>query len=448
MQSADFLTLKPAIEEMLSANRWQELRDLLVWLPEPDIADLVTDVDEEKRIFILRLLPKSLLPTVFTYLDGKLKDDIINSLSDEEVRDILAGMAPDDRADFLVELSGKAIQKLLTLLTPEDRQESLQLLGYPEESVGRLMTTDYVSILPNWTVNEALDHVRLEGVDSETINVIYVVDTDWKLIGVMGLRRLILARPEEQIFNVMEKTIISVSALDDREEAIRKIRRYDVIALPVVDVKGVMLGIVTIDDLFDVAEEEVTEDFQKSAAVNPLHVGYRESSILSLYKKRVLWLLSLLGVSVITTGIISSQNTMLVSSIALASFIPLLTGAGGNTGSQSATLMIRAMATGDIRDRQWIKVLFREILIGCLLGATMGATSLLLGIFRGGWSLALIVSFSMMSIVILSGILGTLLPLILQRLRVDPAAASNPLITSVIDIIGLAIYFSVAALLL
>lgn len=448
MQSADFLTLKPAIEEMLSANRWQELRDLLVWLPEPDIADLVTDVDEEKRIFILRLLPKSLLPTVFTYLDGKLKDDIINSLSDEEVRDILAGMAPDDRADFLVELSGKAIQKLLTLLTPEDRQESLQLLGYPEESVGRLMTTDYVSILPNWTVNEALDHVRLEGVDSETINVIYVVDTDWKLIGVMGLRRLILARPEEQIFNVMEKTIISVSALDDREEAIRKIRRYDVIALPVVDVKGVMLGIVTIDDLFDVAEEEVTEDFQKSAAVNPLHVGYRESSILSLYKKRVLWLLSLLGVSVITTGIISSQNTMLVSSIALASFIPLLTGAGGNTGSQSATLMIRAMATGDIRDRQWIKVLFREILIGCLLGATMGATSLLLGIFRGGWSLALIVSFSMMSIVILSGILGTLLPLILQRLRVDPAAASNPLITSVIDIIGLAIYFSVAVLLL
>jgi len=448
MQSADFLTLKPTIEEMLAANRWQELRDLLVWFPEPDIADFVTDVNEEKRIFILRLLPKSLLPTVFTHLDDKLKDDIINSLSDEEVRVILAGMALDDLAGFLEELPGKTIQKLLTLLTPEDRQESLQLLGYPVDSAGRLMTTDYVAILPNWTVNEALDHIRLEGADSETINVIYVVDADRRLIGVMGLRRLILARPEEQVCNVMDKTIISVSAFDDREEAIRKIRRYDVIALPVVDVKGVMLGIVTIDDLFDVAEEEVTEDFQKSAAVNPLHVSYRESSILSLYRKRVLWLLSLLGVSVVTTGIISSRNTMLVSSIALASFIPLLTGAGGNTGSQSATLMIRAMTTGDIRDRQWIKVLFREILIGCLLGVTMGATSFLLAIFRGGWSLAVIVSFSMMSIVILSGILGILLPLILQHLCVDPAAASNPLIASVIDIIGLVIYFSVAALLL
>ncbi len=444
MRSADFLLLKPAIEEMLAANRWQELRDLLIWLPEPDIADLVTDADEEKRIFILRLLPKRLLPTVFAHLDGKLKADILNSLSEEEAQVILSGMAPDDRADFLEQLPGKAIQKLLTLLNPKDRQESLQLLGYPEESVGRLMTTDYVAILPNWTVNEALDHIRLEGVDSETINVIYVVDADWKLIGVMGLRRLILAGPEEHIGNVMEKTIISVSAFDDREEAIRIIRRYDVIALPVVDAKGVMLGIVTIDDLFDVAEEEVTEDFQKSAAVNPLDVSYRESSILSLYKKRVLWLLGLLGVSVVTTGIISSHNTLLASSIALASFIPLLTGAGGNTGSQSATLMIRAMTTGDIRERQWIEVVFREIVIGCLLGATMGATSLLLGIFRGGWRLALIVSLSMASIVILSGILGILLPLILQRLRVDPAAASNPLIASVIDIVGLVIYFSVA----
>jgi magnesium transporter len=446
MQS--FLLFKPEIEEMIAAHQWQDLKELLVELPEPDIADLITEMDEGKRIFILRLLPRTILPEVFAHLDVRLKDNILRALTDEETRIILAGMTPDDRADFLEELPGKAIQKLLTMLTPEDRREALQLLGYPAESVGRLMTPDYVAVLPDWTVNRALDHVRSEGKDSETINVIYVIDADWKLTGVISLRQLILARPDEWIRDIMEDAVISLSAFDDREEAVQKIRRYDVIALPVVDTNGIMLGIVTIDDLFDVAEEEVTEDIQKSAAVNPLKTSYRESSLWSLYGKRVLWLAGLLGVSVVTTGIISAQEDILASAIALAFFIPLLTGTGGNTGNQSATLMIRAMATGDIRDRQWIKAFFREIGIGCLLGATMGAASLLLGIFKAGWSIALVVSLTMVAIVIVSSILGILLPLILQRLRVDPAVASNPLIASVMDIVGLLIYFSIATLVM
>ncbi|MBN1663215.1 MAG: magnesium transporter [Deltaproteobacteria bacterium] len=446
MQS--FLLFKPEIEEMIASQQWQEIRELLVELPEPDIADLITEIDEGKRIFILRLLPRTILPEVFAHLEVKLKDDILRALTDEETRIILAGMTPDDRADFLEELPGKAIQKLLTLLTPEDRREALQLLGYPAESVGRLMTPDYVAVLPEWTVSTALDHVRSEGKDSETINVIYVIDADWRLIGVISLRQLILAKPEELISDIMEDTVINLSAFDDREKAVQKIRRYDVVALPVVDAAGVMLGIVTIDDLFDVAEEEVTEDIQKSAAVNPLKTSYRESSLWSLYGKRVLWLAGLLGVSVVTTGIISAQEEILTSAIALAFFIPLLTGTGGNTGNQSATLMIRAIATGDIRDRQWIKAFFREIGIGCLLGATMGAASLLLGIFKAGWSIALIVSLTMVTIVVVSSLLGILLPLILQRLRVDPAVASNPLIASVMDIVGLLIYFFIAALIM
>jgi magnesium transporter len=439
---------KPEIDEMIEGRKWRELKELLCELPEPDLADLLVDIGEKKRIVILRLLPRSLLPEVFSYLDISVKEDILQALTDEETRLILSGLTPDDRTDFLEELPGQAIQKVLNLLTPEDRHEALQLLGYPAESVGRLMTPDYVAVRPSWTVRQALDHIREKGRDSETINIIYVIDPLGKLIGVMGLRRLILAKPEDRLEQVMEDTIISISALSDREEAVQKIRRYDLVALPVVDAGGILLGIVTIDDLFDVAEEEVTEDFQKSAAVNPLKTSYRESSVLSLYGKRVIWLAALLGISVITTNIISSQVETLASAIALAFFIPLLIGTGGNTGAQSSTLMIRAMAIGDIRDRQWVGAVVREIGIGCLLGTTMGAASWVLGIFKGGWQIALIVSLAMVAIVITSSFLGVILPLILQRLRVDPAVASNPLIASMMDIIGLVIYFSIAAVVL
>ncbi len=444
----NFELFKPEIEEMIEGRRWQELHEVLSELPEPDLADLLVEIGEKKRIVILRLLPENLLPEVFACLDIKVKEDILNALTDEETRVILAGLTPDDRTDFLEELPGQAIQKVLNMLTPEDRQEALQLLGYPAESVGRLMTPDYVAVRPEWTVGQALDHIREKGRDSETINVIYVINIRWELLGVMSLRRLILAKPDERIEQIMEDAVISISALADREEAVQKIRRYDLVALPVVDAGGILLGIVTIDDLFDVAEEEVTEDFQKSAAVNPLKTSYRESSVLSLYGKRVLWLAALLGISVITTGIISSHVETIASAIALAFFIPLLIGTGGNTGAQSATLMIRALATGDIRDRQWIGAVMREIGIACLLGITMGAASWVLGIFKGGWQIALIVSLAMVAIVITSSVLGVVLPLILQRFRVDPAVSSNPLIASIMDIIGLVIYFSIAAVIL
>jgi magnesium transporter len=310
------------------------------------------------------------------------------------------------------------------------------------------VTPDYVAVRPEWTAEEALAHVRVKGMDSETINVVYVTDARWKLIGVLGLRRLILAEPSERIGEIMEESVISISALEDREMAVELIRRYDLVALPVADTNGILLGIVTIDDLFDVAVEEATEDFQKSAAVEPLKASYREATVLSLYGKRVTWLASLLGISIITTGIISSQTDTLETAIALAFFIPLLIGTGGNTGNQSATLMIRALATGDIRNRQWIKALLREIGIAVLLGATMGLASWVLGFLKGDFRIALIVSLAMVSIVIVSSILGVVLPVILLRLRIDPAVASNPLIASVMDIVGLLIYFNIAAAIL
>jgi magnesium transporter len=439
---------KRQIQDLIAGQCWDDLQGLLESLPAPDISDLVEDLDETHRIVVLRLLPQKLLPEVFSYLGERLQANLLGALTIEETRTILAELSPDDRAGFLEELPGQAIQKLLNLLSAEDRQETLQLLGYPEESVGRLMTPDYVAVRPDWTVEDALAHVRLKGMDSETINVIYVTDARWKLLGVLGLRRLILAELYERISEIMEELVISISALEDREMAVELIRRYDLVALPVTDANGILLGIVTIDDLFDVAVEEATEDFQKSAAVEPLKASYRGATVLSLYGKRVTWLASLLGISIITTGIISSQTDTLNSAIALAFFIPLLIGTGGNTGNQSATLMIRALATGDIRDRQWVKALLREIGIGMLLGITMGLASWVLGFFKGDSRIALIVSLAMVCIVIVSSVLGVVLPVILQRLRIDPAVASNPLIASVMDIMGLLIYFNIAAVIL
>ncbi|HOM07869.1 MAG TPA: magnesium transporter [Syntrophales bacterium] len=440
--------LRPEINELLAKQDWDSLREVLLEFPEQDIAELLQELDDERRLVLLRLLPRDILPEVFSYLDDTMKKDVMKAVTEEEIKIILAGMPPDDRTDFLETLPGRSIQMLVSLLSPDDRRETLQLLGYPAESVGRLMTPDYVAVRPEWTVQEALDHIRRKGLDSETINIIYVTDRYWHLLGVVGLRRLILARPDERIEEIMETNVVTISPLEDREKAVQTIQHYDVIALPVVDGDGVMLGIITVDDLFDVAVEEVTEDFQKSAAVKPLKTSYRESSALALYRKRVVWLASLLGISVVTTGIISWRAETLSSAIALAFFIPLLIGTGGNTGNQSSTLMIRALATGDIKDRQWINALFREIVIGCLLALTMGAASWILGLIKGGAQIAAIVSLSMMAIVIVSSLLGVVLPIVLQRFRIDPAVASNPLIASVMDIVGLLIYFQIATTIL
>ncbi len=310
------------------------------------------------------------------------------------------------------------------------------------------MTPDYVAVRPEWNIAQVLKHIRAIGIESESIDVIYVTDRSWKLLDALELRRLILAEPQQRIGDIMDHTFVSISALDDRETAVQRIRHYDLLALPVVDAHGVLLGIVTIDDLFDVAEEEVTEDFQKSAAVKPLRMSYRDSSAISLYGKRVSWLAALLGISIVTTGIIESHVSSLTSAIALTFFIPLLIGTGGNTGNQSATLIIRALATGDIHADQWMTAFMREVGIGILLGTTMGVASWMLGFLKGGSQIAIIVSAAMISIVIISSILGFALPLVLSRFGVDPAIASNPLIASVMDILGLLIYFSIASFII
>ncbi len=440
--------IKPDILELIEKKDWNQLKDVLSHWPAPDIADFLMDVEMPVRIFLFRSLPGKVSADVFSYLESRDKDELLQALSVDETRYLLADLSPDDRTELFEDLPGQVIQRLLNLLSPHDYLETVELLGYPEESVGRLMTPDYVAIRPSWTVEQALDHIRRLGKDSETINVIFITDESWRLIDSLGLRKLILANPTDTIEQLMDYRFISISALEDREKAVELINRYDLVALAVVDNEGILLGIVTVDDVIDVASQEITEDFQMAAAVTPLKESYSEASIWFLYRKRIGWLAFLLLVGLVSSTIIAHYEKTLSAAIVLTVFLPLLIDSGGNTGAQSSTLIVRAIAVGDVELVEWLRTLARELLLGMTLGATMGFISWFLGFFVGGFSISLIVASTMFSIVLVANIIGAALPLVLTRFGFDPAVASSPLITSIVDVIGLIIYLSIATYIL
>lgn len=440
------------ITELIAQRKWGELRERLSSLAAPEVADLMLDMDKADRALLFRLLPRDLSAEMFSFLEPEGRDSLLRDLTDQETRQLLANLSPDDRTDLLEELPGTITQRLLNLLSPEDLREARELLGYPEESVGRLMTPDYVAVRPDWTIGRALEHIRRQGRDSETINVVYVVDSSWKLLDALDLRRFILTDPSGTVDQIMDYTFISVPASEDREEAVRVMQRYDLIVLPVVDSAGVLLGIVTIDDILDVAQEETTEDFQRTASVAPLRVSYRSATIWTLYRKRIGWLAVLVLVNLLSSGVIAAYEETLASMIALAFFIPLIIDTGGNAGTQSAIILVRALSTGDIKLNQWLWAFGRELALGLIIGVTLGILGMGLGILRGDpgerFALGIVVFLTLTSILVLTNLLGMALPFVLTRLNLDPAAASGPLITSIADIVGLAIYFSIASWIL
>jgi len=436
------------IKELLSEMQLIELRQILSTWEAPDLADLLLVLDKHERALVFRLLPRQLAADVFSQLDPLRQNSLLQDLTDDETRQLLQNLKPDDRTTLFEELPGAATQKLLNLLDPESLREARQLLGYPPQSVGRLMTPDYIAVRSFWTIDRALEHIRKKGKELETINVIYVVDAKWKLIDAVELQRFILAEPDDTVEQIMDRRFTSIPAYADREEAVRVIQRHDLFSLPVVDSEGVLVGAVTIDDVLDVAQEEATEDFQKVAAIAPLGVSYRESTIWGLYRKRIGWLVTLVLVSLASSGVIAAYERTLESAIALAFFIPLLIASGGNAGAQSATLMIRALATGDINLTEWGWTVARELAIGLSLGITMGTAAWVLGLFRGGFDIAIVVGLTMVSIVIVANIIGVTLPFVLTKLGLDPAVASGPLITTLADATGLLIYFTVATMVL
>ena len=437
------------IEALIENGQLKALSEHLTRWAYPEVADLILRLDKPHQILVYRALPRDRAADVFAYFEPEDQDEVLEALTDADTRLLLEHLSPDDRTAMLEELPATVTRRLMQLLSPEDLAESRQLLGYPEESVGRLMTPDYIRIRAEWTCEQALAHIRKYGRDSEVFNILYVTDSAGKLVDIVRTRRLIMTDPSTIIEDLLNYNCISISAHDDREVAVERIQRYDVNALPVVDADGVLLGIVTVDDIFDVAEEEATEDIQKGAAVAPLETRYSVASPAQLFRKRIGWLLVLIFVNLISASVISNYEAYVMEFITLALFMPLVIASGGNCGAQSATLMVRAIATGDLELSDWLMAVGKELFVGLLLGGAMAVIAAFVGQLYGGDSkIALIVGLSMISIVFVANSFGALLPFALSRLKVDPAAASSPLITSVMDVLGLIIYFSIAVVVL
>ncbi|MBN2010044.1 magnesium transporter [candidate division KSB1 bacterium] len=441
--------LMPEIVELIKAKNWRTLKDMLIDWPEPDIADLLETLDYSEMAIVFRLLHKELAADVFSELEADRQLELIEQLNNDQLKSIIAELSPDDRTELFEDVPGKITQQLLQLLSPNDRNETLQLLGFPEDSVGRMMTPDYVSIQSNWTIDRALFHIRRNGRDAETINIVYITDDKGTLIDDIPLRRLILGDPQASVETIMDRNFVAINAHEDQERAARMIQHYNVTALPVIDQDGILLGIVTVDDIIDVIEEEVTEDVHKGASVLPLELSYEATSIWDLYRRRITWLSLLALAGFLSSSVISAFEHTLSAILALAFFIPVLIDSGGNTGSQSAMLIIRALAVGELTAKKWFVVMRKELAIGLMLGVTLGLVMFLWGNFwHGGREIGLVVGTAMVAIIFFANLMGGLLPLVLIKLKLDPAVVSSPLITTVIDATGLIIYFSIARAIL
>ncbi len=435
---------KPEVENLIRNRDWTRLKELATKWPIADVADLLVDLEKPDRVIMYRSLPRLLAAEVFAYLEVPLQDALLRDLSGEETRNLMENLAPDDRTALLEELPAKVTQRLLSFLRSEDLEQARELLGYPPESIGRLMTPDYVSARPDWTIDRTMKEIRDKGRDSETVNAIYVTDSGSRLLGSVALQQVVLGNPKDTMRGTMRAPALSLSAFEDREKAARLMERYDLAVLPVVDSQGALVGIVTGDDVFEVAEEETTEDFQKGAAVAPLRISMVDAKPSLLYKNRVGWLIFLAVMDLISGRLIAGFSDVIAKVVSLVSFLPLLIDSAGNTGSQSATLAIRAFAMGDIDHNDWRRIMLREIGLSLALGATLGATVMAISAFSVGPAVGLVVGSSMVIVVLLASIVGITIPFAFDKFGLDPAAASSPFVTSVADILGVIVYFLMA----
>lgn len=449
--------LQPEIRELIDSKNFVVLKEVFSHWPAADLAELLSGLDEDEQPVIFRLLPRELSAQTFEHLNIDAQKNLMANLGRKMVAGILNEMSPDDRTALLEELPGKLLNSMLGLLSKEERDIAKTLLGYPENSVGRLMTPDYISVRENFTVSQVLDYIRKKGHDSETMNVIYVVDKSGYMKAEVKIRQLLLSHPRKKITEIMDDNFPSLSVLDDQEMAVFHFKKYDVYALPVLDSEGVLLGIVTVDDVLDVAEEEVTEDIQKMGGMEALEDPYMEEPLLRLTRKRAGWLVILFLGELLTATAMSYFEEEIARAVVLALFLPLIISSGGNSGSQASTLVIRSMAIGEISLRDWWRVLYREIASGFMLGSILGAVGFLrvtlwqkmFGVYGVHWiSVAATVGVTLIGVVMWGTIIGAMLPFVLKRIRLDPATSSAPFVATIVDVIGLLIYFNVAYLIL
>jgi magnesium transporter len=444
------------IEHLIAENNLAELEDFLNELNISDVEELIDELPEHGPLFLETLHLKRAV-NVFRILDFPTQERIFKKLSATKVREIINEMPPDDRTSFFSELKGDVVKHLIIMLPPQDRKEALSLLGYPEDSVGRLMTPDYITVKEHWSIVRILDHIRRYGNASETIDVLYVLDNSGKLIDDIRIKDILLADPETQVGQLIDNRFIALNANDPQEDAVTVFRMNNRVALPVVDDQGIMLGIVTIDDILWVANEEYTEDMQRFGGTEALDEPYLDVSIRHLVKKRAGWLVVLFLGQLLTTTVIEHFEAQLASAIVLFALMPVIMSSGGNSGSQASTLIIQAMALGEVTLSDWWRVMRRELVSGLLLGLILGA----LGFVRiATWEfftenygeywmpIAFVVSLSLVGVVLWGSVIGSMLPFLLRRLGADPASSSAPFVSTLVDVTGLIIYFTFATLIL
>ncbi|MEX1148132.1 MAG: magnesium transporter, partial [Sphingomonadales bacterium] len=413
-----------------------------------DLADLLEEIEPTQAWSTLEMLPLETRAEVFGYFEGDFQVALADVIKRNKLAAIVSCMNSDERADLFNRLTEDQQEALLPALAQAEREDIRRLSAHDEGTAGAIMTSDYASLTPDLTARQALDKLRREAPDKETINRAFVLDAERKLVGVVRLQAVILANPSEKVSAFMERDSHAAHVNEDQEEVARAIAKYDVVALPVLDDDGRLVGIVTHDDAIDVLQEEATEDFQKIATVGKINVNMRDAGMGLLYRKRISWLILLIFGNLLTGIGIAFFEETIATYVVLVFFMPVLVGSAGNAGSQAATLMIRALATGDVENRDWARLLGREFLVALALGLTMAVAISAVGHFRGGEEIALVVALSMVAVVMIGSLTGMSLPFLLSRLNLDPATASAPLITTIADVTGVVIYFAIATAIL
>lgn len=447
----------PEIKELISARNFAALREAFAdWSPA-DIAECITDLAEEEQAVVFRLLPHALATDVFEYLDSDAQTALLKAMGTADAARILNDMSADDRTALLEELPGAAVAQMLQLLSPEQKAVAQSLLNYPEYSVGRLMSPDFLSVRADWTIQRVLDHIRENGRDSESLNVIYVTDERGCLIDDIRIREFLLRPVDTLVQDIHDSSFVALQATEPAETAIEAFRKYDRNTLPVTDREDKLLGIVTVDDILDVQEEAATEDIQKLGGVEALEEPYMDAPLLELVRKRAIWLVVLFIGQMLTATVMGFFEGELASALVLALFIPLIISSGGNSGSQASTLIIRAMSLGEITVLDWWRVMRREIACGLLLGGLLATIGFLRIVIWSQFTpvygphyllIAATVSMAIMGVVLWGTVSGSMLPLLLRRLGLDPATSSAPFVATLVDVTGLLIYFSAALAIL
>lgn len=448
------VTLTETIRVLLEERKFNTLRDILTTMKPYDIAAIFEELQDEKTPILFRIMPKELAAETFVEMDDETQEFLIHGLSDSELKEVVDELFVDDAVDLIEEMPANVVKRILRQADKDMRKQINELLKYPEDSAGSIMTTEFIVLRPDMTAEMAIKRIRRTGVDKETIYTCYVTDNNNKLIGISTVKDLLLADDDDLVKDLMEENVISVNTLDDQEQVAQMFSNYNFLALPVVDNENRLVGIVTIDDAIDVIQEEATEDIEKMAAVLPSDKPYMKTSVWGIYRKRIPWLLVLMLSATFTSTIISSFEGALASVIVLSSFIPMITGSGGNAGSQASVSVIRALSLGEIEFKSMFKVLWKELRVSILCGATLAAANFIkLMIFDlngnpNAFVIALVVSLTLLGTIMMSKLVGSSLPLLASKIGFDPAVMANPLISTVCDSLSLLIYFGIATSIL